>query len=148
MGKRQAIKNIKRVSCRFDMDAPEERRAWQILQGNYQEPPDGKKQDYTSIIAKAMIGYYDRKEETDLTHEELLVKIQEIIRREAAEIKKSFPQTPYPMMYPYMPMAMPGMQAEVAKAEKAEQMETQTKTPETEELNEAALDFMDSFMGG
>ncbi len=148
MGKRQAIKNIKRVSCRFDMDVPEERRAWQILQGNYQEPPDGKKQDYTSIIAKAMIGYYDRKEETDLTHEELLAKIQESIQREAAEIKKSFPQTPYPMMYPYMPMAMPGMQTETVKTEKAEQMETQTKTPETEELNEAALDFMDSFMGG
>ena len=148
MGKRQAIKNIKRVSCRFDMDVPEERRAWQILQGNYQEPPDGKKQDYTSIIAKAMIGYYDRKEETDLTHEELLAKIQESIQKEAAEIKKSFPQTPYPMMYPYMPMAMLGMQTEVAKAEKPECMETQTKMPETEELNEAALDFMDSFMGG
>ena len=124
MGKRQAIKNIKRVSCRFDMDVPEERRAWQILQGNYQEPPDGKKQDYTSIIAKAMIGYYDRKEENDLTNEELLAIIQESIQREAAEIKKSFPQTPYPMMYPYMPMAMPGMQAEIAKAEKPEQMET------------------------
>ena len=148
MGKRQAIKNIKRVSCRFDMDVPEERRAWQILQGNYEEPPDGKKQDYTSIIAKAMIGYYDRKEENHLTHEELLAKIQESIQREAAEIKKSFSQTPYPMMYPYMPMAMPGMQAKTAKAEKSEQMETQTKTPETEELNEAALDFMDSFMGG
>ena len=148
MGKRQAIKNIKRVSCRFDMDVPEERRAWQILQGNYQEPPDGKKQDYTSIIAKAMIGYYDRKEENHLTHEELLAKIQESIQREVAEIKKNFPQTPYPMMYPYMPMAMPGMQAKTAKAEKSEQMETQTKTPETEELNEAALDFMDSFMGG
>lgn len=148
MGKRQAIKNIKRVSCRFDMDVPEERRAWQILQGNYQEPPDGKKQDYTSIIAKAMIGYYDRKEETDLTHEELLAKMQESIQREAEEIKKSFPQTLYPMMYPYMPMAMPGMQTEVAKAEKPERMETQTKIPETEELNEAALDFMDSFMGG
>ncbi len=147
MGKRQAIKNIKRVSCRFDMDVPEERRAWQILQGNYQEPPDGKKQDYTSIIAKAMIGYYDRKEENDLTNEELLAKIQESIQREAAEIKKSLPQTPYPMMYPYMPMAMPGIQAEIAKAENPEQMETQTKTPETEELNEAALDFMDSFMG-
>ena len=52
MGKRQAIKNIKRVSCRFDMDVPEERRAWQILQGSYQEPPDGKKQDYR---------YYDRE---------------------------------------------------------------------------------------
>lgn len=148
MGKRQAIKNIKRVSCRFDMDVPEERRAWQILQGYYQEPPDGKKQDYTSIIAKAMIGYYDRKEKTDLTNEELLAKIQESIQREAAEIKKSFPQAPYPMMYPYMPMAMPGMQTETVKTEKAEQMETQTKTPETEELNEAALDFMDSFMGG
>ncbi len=148
MGKRQAIKNIKRVSCRFDMDVPEERRAWQILQGNYQEPPDGKKQDYTSIIAKAMIGYYDRKEETDLTHEELLAKVQEIIQREVAEIKKNFPQTPYPMIYPYMPMAMPGMQTETEKTEKAEQMETQTKTLETEELNEAALDFMDSFMGG
>ena len=130
------------------MDVPEERRAWQILQGNYQEPPDGKKQDYTSIIAKAMIGYYDRKEETDLTHEELLAKVQEIIQREVAEIKKNFPQTPYPMIYPYMPMAMPGMQTETEKTEKAEQMETQTKTLETEELNEAALDFMDSFMGG
>lgn len=148
MGKRQAIKNIKRVSCRFDMDVPEERRAWQILQGNYQEPPDGKKQDYTSIIAKAMIGYYDRKEESHLTHEELLAKIQVSIQREVAEIKKSFLQIPYPMMYPYMPMAMPGMQTETVKTEKAEQMETQTKTPETEELNEAALDFMDSFMGG
>lgn len=63
MKKRQTIKNVKRVSCRFDMDVPEERRAWQILQGNYQEPPDGKKQDYTSIIAKAMTGYYDRKED-------------------------------------------------------------------------------------
>ena len=145
MGKRQEIKNIKRVSCRFDMDVPEERRAWQILQGNYQEPPDGKKQDYTSIIAKAMVGYYDRKEETDLTNEELLAKIQESIQREAAEIRKNLPQMPYPMMYPYMPM---GMQMETLKIEKAEQMKTQTKTPETEELNEAALDFMDSFMGG
>ena len=92
--------------------------------------------------------HYDRKEETDLTHEELLAKVQEIIQREVAEIKKNFPQTPYPMIYPYMPMAMPGMQTETEKTEKAEQMETQTKTLETEELNEAALDFMDSFMGG
>ena len=136
------------MSCRFDMDVPQERRAWQILQGCYQEPPDGKKQDYTSIIAKAMIGYYDRKEETNLTNEELLAKIQEGIRKEAEEIRKSLPQMPYPMMYPYMPMAMPGMQADTAKTEKPDQVEIQTKTPETEELNEAALDFMDSFMGG
>ncbi len=148
MGKRQAIKNIKRVSCRFDMDVPEERRAWQILQGNYQEPPDGKKQDYTSIIAKAMIGHYDREKEAHLTHEELLAKIQEGIREETAEIKNCFPQTPYPMMYPYMPMAMPGMQAEAVKTGKTGQAGEQIKTPETEELNEAALDFMDSFMGG
>ena len=44
--------------------------------------PDGKKQDYTSIIAKAVIGYYDREKEVHLTHEELLEKIQESIRRE------------------------------------------------------------------
>ena len=94
MGKRQAIKNIKRVSCRFDMDVPEERRAWQILQGSYQEPPDGKKQDYTSIIAKAMTGYYDREGEKRLTHEELLAKVQECIRREAEGIKKNLAQTP------------------------------------------------------
>ena len=99
MKKRQTIKNIKRVSCRFDMDIPEERRAWQILQSNYQEPPDGKKQDYTSIIAKAMIGYFDRKEETHITNEELLAKLQESIQREAEEIKKNFSQIPFPMMF-------------------------------------------------
>ncbi len=148
MGKRQAIKNIKRVSCRFDMDVPEERRAWQILQGNYREPPDGKKQDYTSIIAKAMIGHYDREEETHITNEELLAKIQESIRREAEGIKKNIPQAPFPMTYPYMPMAVPGMQTDAPKSGKMEQAEPQIKTPETEELNEAALDFMDSFMGG
>ncbi len=56
-----------------------------------------------------MIGHYDRKEETHLTNEELLAKMQESIKREAEEIKKSFPQAPFPMMYPYMPIA-PGMQ--------------------------------------
>ena len=145
MKKRQTIKNIKRVSCRFDMDIPEERRAWQILQGNYQEPPDGKKQDYTSIIAKAMIGYYDRKEETHLTNEELLAKVQESIQREAEEIKKNFTQTPFPMMYPYMPIPSPGMQNAAIQQEK--QTQEQTQISQTEEINDAALDFMDSFMG-
>ena len=147
MKKRQTIKNIKRVSCRFDMDIPEERRAWQILQGNYQEPPDGKKQDYTSIIAKAMIGYYDRKEETHLTHEALLAKVQESIQREAEEIKKNFSQTPFPMMYPYMPIASPGMQ-NAAAVQPEKQIPEQAYTSQTEEINDAALDFMDSFMGG
>ena len=146
MGKRQAIKNIKRVSCRFDMDIPEERRAWQILQRNYQEPPDGKKQDYTSIIAKAMIGYYDREEETHLTNEELLAKVQESIQREAEGIKKSFTQTPFPMMYPYMPIPSPGMQnAAAVQPDKQGQAGTQQNE---EIINDAALDFMDSFMGG
>ncbi len=83
-----------------------------------------------------MIGHYDREEETQLTNEELLAKIQESIRKEAAEIKKSFPQTPYPMMYPYMPVAVPGMQTETVRTEKPEQMVTPTKAPEAEELNE------------
>ena len=146
MKTRQTIKNIKRVSCRFDMDVPEERRAWQILQGRYQEPPDGKKQDYSSIISEAMIGYYDRKEETHLTNEELLAKVQESIKREVEEIKKSFPQTPFPMMYPYMPIT-PGIQKVAVQPEK--QAQEQTRTLQSEEIiNDAALDFMDSFMGG
>ena len=146
MKKRQTIKNIKRVSCRFDMDIPEERRAWQILQSNYQEPPDGKKQDYTSIIAKAMIGYFDRKEEMHLTNEELLTKLQESIQREAEKKKKNFSQIPFPMMYPYMPIPSLGMQNAVAvQPEKQEQTGTQQ---DEEIINDAALDFMDSFMGG
>lgn len=126
------------------MDVPEERRAWQILQRRYEEPPDGKKQDYSSIIAEAMIGHYDRKEETNLTNEELLVKVQESIRKEAQEIKKSFPQLPFPMMYPYMPIA-PGMQNAAVQTEKQEQKGIQQNE---EIINDAALDFMDSFMGG
>lgn len=144
MKTRQTIKNIKRVSCRFDMDVPEERRAWQILQRRYEEPPDGKKQDYSSIIAEAMIGHYDRKEETHLTNEELLAKMQESIKREAEEIKKCFPQSPFPMMYPYMSIA-PGIQNATAQPEK----QAQTGIQQNEEvINDAALDFMDSFMGG
>ena len=144
MKTRQTIKNIKRVSCRFDMDVPEERRAWQILQRRYAEPPDGKKQDYSSIIAEAMIGHYDRKEETHLTNEEILAKIQESIKREAEEIKKRFPQSPFPMMYPYMPIA-PGTQNITAQPEKQEQTGTQQNE---KTINDDALDFMDSFMGG
>ena len=65
------IKNIKRVSCRFDMDVPEERRAWQILRFRH-DLLTGKKQDYTTILAKAMVGYYDRIDDRDLTNRELL----------------------------------------------------------------------------
>ena len=147
MKTRQTIKNIKRVSCRFDMDVPEERRAWKILQRRYEEPSDGKKQDYSSIIAEAMIGHYDRKEETHLTNEELLAEVQECIKKEAEEIKKSFPQPPFPMMYPYMPIAAQGMQNAAVQPEKQAQERTETQKNE-ETINDAALDFMDSFMGG
>jgi len=51
---------------------------------------------------------------------------------------------PFPMMYPYMPIA-PGMQNAAVQTEKQEQKGIQ----QTEEIiNDAALDFMDSFMGG
>jgi len=126
------------------MDVPEERRAWQILQRRYEEPPDGKKQDYSSIIAEAMIGHYDRKEETHLTNEELLAKMQESIKREAEEIKKSFSQALFPMMYPYMSITQ-GMQSAAVQSEKQGQKGIKQ---DEETINDAALDFMDSFMGG
>jgi len=127
------------------MDVPKEWRAWQILQSNYREPLDGKKQDCTSIIAEAMIVHYDREEEKHLTNEELLVKVQESIKREAGEIKKNFPQTPFPMMYSYMPM-MPGVQN--AAVQPGKQKQEQAGTQQNEEIiNDADLDFMDSFMG-
>lgn len=72
--------------------------------------------------------------------------MQESIRREAEEIKKSFPQASFPMMYPYMPIPAPGMQTVAGQSEK--QTQEQADTSQTEEINDAALDFMDSFIGG
>ena len=70
--------------------------------------------------------------------------MQESIRKEAEEIKKCFSQSPFPMMYPYMPIA-PGMQSMAVQPEKQEQKEIKQ---DEETINDAALDFMDSFMGG
>ena len=72
--------------------------------------------------------------------------MQESIRRETEEIKKSLAQTPFPMMYPYMQVLPPGMQNAAAVQQDRQE---QTGIQQGEEIiNEAALDFMDSFMGG
>ena len=72
--------------------------------------------------------------------------MQESIRREAEGIKKSLAQTPFPMMYPYMQVLSPGMQNAAAVQQDRQE---QTGIQQGEEIiNEAALDFMDSFMGG
>ena len=93
------IKNIKRVSCRFDMDVPEERRAWQILRFRH-DLLTGKKQDYTTILAKAMVGYYDRTDDRDLTNRELLNELRESIFKEADKIRDSLGELTYPAVYP------------------------------------------------
>ena len=128
------IKNIKRVSCRFDMDVPEERRAWQILRFRH-DLLTGKKQDYTTILAKAMVGYYDRIDDRDLTNRELLNKLRESIFKEADKIRDSLGELTYPAVYPCM---MP-MQETVGQKER--------KVWQTEKINEVALDFMDRLLG-
>lgn len=128
------IKNIKRVSCRFDMDVPEERRAWQILRFRH-DLLTGKKQDYTTILAKAMVGYYDRIDDRDLTNRELLNKLRESIFKEADKIRDSLGELTYPAVYPCM---MP-MQETVGQKER--------KVWQTEKINEVALDFMDRLIG-
>lgn len=129
------IKNIKRVSCRFDMDVPEERRAWQILRFRH-DLLTGKKQDYTTILAKAMVGYYDRIDDRDLTNRELLNELRESIFKEADKIRDSLGELTYPAVYPCM---MP-MQETVGQKER--------KVWQTEKINEVALtlwiDFWES----
>lgn len=126
--KRGIIKNIKPVFCRFDMDDEPERRAWQIIQKLSKGNGEGKNRSYNSIISEAVVGYYDK---VTMSHEELLEKLEEIIHKEVAAIPGVPLQIPYP--YPAAPPQQAGQQEQAA--------------PKTEELNEAALDFMDGFMG-
>ena len=128
------IKNIKRVSCRFDMDVPEERREWQILRIRH-DLLTGQKQVYTTILAKAMVGYYDRIDDRDLTNRELLNELRESIFKEADKIRDSLGELTYPAVYPCM---MP-MQETVGQKER--------KVWQTEKINEVALDFMDRLLG-
>lgn len=125
--KRGIIKNIKPVFCRFDMDDEPERRAWQIIQKLSKGNGEGKNRSYNSIISEAVVGYYDK---VTMSHEELLEKLEEIIHKEMAAIGVPV-QIPYP--YPAAQPRQTGQQEQAA--------------PKTEELNEAALDFMDGFMG-
>lgn len=125
--KRGIIKNIKPVFCRFDMDDEPERRAWQIIQKLSKGNGEGKNRSYNSIISEAVVGYYDK---VTMSHEELLEKLEEIIHKEMAAIG-----VPVQIPYPY-PAAQPRQTGQQEQA-----------SPKTEELNEAALDFMDGFMG-
>lgn len=124
--KRGIIKNIKPVFCRFDMDDEPERRAWQIIQKLSKGNGEGKNRSYNSIISEAVVGYYDK---VTMSHEELLERLEGIIHKEVAAI-------------PGVPMQMPYPAVQLRQAVQQEQT-----APKTEELNEAALDFMDGFMG-
>lgn len=126
--KRGIIKNIKPVFCRFDMDDEPERRAWQIIQKLSKGNGEGKNRSYNSIISEAVVGYYDK---VTMSHEELLEKLEEIIHKEVAAL----PGVPVQMPYSY-PAAQPRQTGQQEQA-----------APKTEELNEAALEFMDGFMG-
>lgn len=95
----------------------------------------GKKQDYTTILAKAIVGYYDRIDDRDLTNRELLNELRESIFKEADKIRNSLGELTYPAVYPCM---MP-MQETVGQKER--------KVWQTEKINEVALDFMDRLMG-
>ena len=127
--KRGIIKNIKPVFCRFDMDDEPERRAWQIIQKLSKGNGEGKNRSYNSIISEAVVGYYDK---VTMSHEELLERLEQVIRKEVAAILGVPVQMPSP--YPAAQPQQTGLQQEQI-------------APKTEELNEAALDFMDGFMG-
>lgn len=144
MVRREVVKNIKPVFCRFDMDNDQERRAWQIIQKLSKGQEKGKKQKYNSIIAKALVEYYDRADQMPMKNEELLERIGELIDKKMEKSQKEALQIPYPFPYPYpYPAAMNAQPPVPAQ----QQQETEPAQPKTEELNEAALSFMDGLMG-
>ncbi|MBD5535858.1 MAG: hypothetical protein HDQ99_09430 [Lachnospiraceae bacterium] len=142
MARREVVKNIKPVFCRFDMDNDQERRAWQIIQKLSKGQEKGKKQKYNDIIAKAVVEYYDRADQMPMKNEELLERIEKIIERKMEKSQKEALQMPYPFPYPYPYPA--AMNAQPPVPAQQQQEEIQTKT---EELNETALSFMDGLMG-
>ncbi len=92
--KRGIIKNIKPVFCRFDMDDEPERRAWQIIQQLSKGNGEGKNRSYNSIISEAVVGYYDK---VTMSHEELLERLEQVIRKEVAAILGVPVQMPSPL---------------------------------------------------
>ncbi len=123
--KREVIKNIKPVFCRFDMDNEQERRAWQIIQKLNKGQEEDRKLSYNNIISQAVTGYYDK---VTMSHEELLEKVKEIIHSEVTTILKMSLQMPY-------------------SSSIAQSQQTAQAAPENEELNEAALSFLDDLLG-
>ena len=112
--KREVIKNIKPVFCRFDMDNEQERRAWQIIQKLNKGQEEDRKLSYNNIISQAITGYYDK---VTMSHEELLEKVKEVIHSEVTTVLR-------------MPLQMPYSSPQNAQVDF-----------EYEELNEAALSF-------
>lgn len=143
MGRRETVKNIKPVFCRFDMDKDQERRAWQIIQQLSKGQGEGKRMKYNDIIAKAVVEYYDRAGQMPMKNEELLERITEIIDKRMEKLKKDAAQVSYTYPFPY-PYPYPAVMPASAPIPAQIQQEAQ---PKTEELNEAALTFMDGFMG-
>lgn len=142
MAGREVIKNIKPVFCRFDMDNDQERRAWQIIQKLSKGQEKGKKQKYNSIIAKALVEYYDRADQMPMKNEELLERIGELIDKKMEKSQKEALQMPYPFPYPYPYPAVMNAQPPVPAQQQKEEIRAKT-----EELNETALSFMDGLMG-
>ena len=118
--KREVIKNIKPVFCRFDMDNEQERRAWQIIQKLNKGQEEDRKLSYNNIISQAITGYYDK---VTMSHEELLEKVKEVIHSEVTTVLR-------------MPLQMPYSSPQNAQVDF-----------EDEELNEAALSFLDGISG-
>ena len=142
MAGREVVKNIKPVFCRFDMDNDQERRAWQIIQKLSKGQEKGKKQKYNNIIAKAVVEYYDRADQMPMKNEELLERIEKIIERKMEKSQKEALQMPYLFPYPYPYPSVMNAQPPVPAQQQQEEIQTKT-----EELNEAALSFMDGLMG-
>lgn len=142
MAGREVVKNIKPVFCRFDMDKDQERRAWQIIQKLSKGQGEGKRMKYNDIIAKAVVEYYDRAGQMPMKNEELLEKIGEIIDKKLEQSQKEIFRFPfsYPCSYTFPAV----MAASAPNPAQAQQEVIQSKT---EELNEAALSFMDGLMG-
>lgn len=142
MAGREVVKNIKPVFCRFDMDKDQERRVWQIIQKLSKGQGEGNRMKYNDIIAKAVVEYYDRAGQMPIKNEELLEKIGEIIDKKLAQSQKDIFR--FPFSYPYSYTSPAVMAASAPNPAQTQQEMTQ---PKTEELNEAALSFMDGLMG-
>lgn len=128
MKKRQAIKNVKSVFCRFDMDIPEERAAWRILQYLSKEQDQGQNISYNTIIATAVAAYYGEDGELPMSNRQLLVHLTSAVQEGVGQAIRTHVTQPtaYPVPYFYQPSP------------------TNLPVPQ-EEINQAAINFLDGF---